>query len=144
MATLTGWMKKSGVYRMVDYKTGNDKTSFFAVASLFERDGKRQNKAALQTLIYSWMFQKQFPHHQQFEPALIPLREVNKDAVDTRLFMSAFKKTVTADNIGEILLEVEANLRKLLEEIFDPELPFNQTTNLKVCSFCDYAGICQR
>ena len=136
--------EKSGVYRMVDYKTGNDKTSFFAVASLFERDGKKQNKAALQTLIYSWMFQKQFPQHQQFEPALIPLREVNKDAVDTRLFMSAFKKTVTAENIGEILLEVEANLRKLLEEIFDPELPFNQTTNLKVCSFCDYAGICQR
>jgi ATP-dependent helicase/nuclease subunit B len=136
--------EKDGVYRMVDYKTGGDKTTFYTIDALFERDGKKQNKAALQTLIYSWMFQKQFPQHEQFEPALVPLREVNKEAADTKLYMSAFKTTVTADNIGELLVNVEANLRQMLEEIFDPEVPFNQTANLKICSYCDYAGICQR
>jgi len=135
--------EKDGLYRMVDYKTGGDKTAFQNVAGLFERDGSKQNKAALQTLIYSWMFQKQFPQHKYFEPALIPLRELNKEGTDTRLVMSG-SKTVTAENINELLKEVEENLRLLLQEIFDPAVPFNQTINLKICTYCDYRGICQR
>lgn len=136
--------KKNELYRMVDYKTGGDKTGFHSVERLFERDGKKQNKAALQTLIYSWMFQKQFPLKENFEPALVPLRELNKSSVDTRLKMSETKSPVTSVNIKELLLEVEGHLRKLLEEIFDPELPFDQTADIKNCTYCDFAGICRR
>ena len=136
--------EKNGLYRMVDYKTGGDKTTFQDVAGLFERDGKRQNKAALQTLIYSWMFQKQFPQHTYFEPALIPLREINKEAGDTRLFMNTIKAYITAENIKDILPEVEENLRLILQEIFDENVPFDQTNNPKICEYCDYKGICKR
>ncbi|MES2645665.1 MAG: PD-(D/E)XK nuclease family protein [Bacteroidota bacterium] len=136
--------EKDGLYRMVDYKTGGDKTAFHDVESLFERDGKKQNKAALQTLIYSWMFQKQFPQHKRFEPALVPLREINKTTGDTRLVMNSMKTAVTADNVNDILLDVEENLRLVLQEIFDPSVPFDQTTNPKICEYCDYKGICKR
>ena len=136
--------EKNGLYRMVDYKTGGDKTSFYSIESLFERDGKKQNKAALQTLIYSWMFQKQFPQHQYFEPALIPLREINKEATDTKLMMSSTKQTVTAENINNLLGEVELNVRLVLQEIFDDAVPFDQTNNIKVCEYCDYKEICKR
>ncbi|CAN5470433.1 PD-(D/E)XK nuclease family protein [soil metagenome] len=136
--------EKNGLYRMVDYKTGSDKTGFHSIESLFERDGKKQNKAALQTLIYSWMFQKQFPQHQYFEPALVPLRELNKAATDTRLLMNISKTHITANNINEILVDIEVNLRMVLQEIFDETVPFDQTTNLKTCEYCDYNGICKR
>lgn len=135
--------EKNGLYRMVDFKTGNDKTGFSGVELLFERDGRKQNKAALQTLIYSWMFQKQFPQHKNFEPALIPLREFNssKELAGTQLLINR-SIPVDVTNINEYLPEVESNLRRLLEEVFDKNVPFDQTTDQKVCSYCDFRTIC--
>jgi hypothetical protein len=49
---------------------------------------------------------------------------------------------VNAANIHEYLPEVEINLRNLLQEVFDENVPFDQTTNLKVCEYCDFKGIC--
>jgi hypothetical protein len=135
--------QKDGVFRMVDFKTGGDKTGFSGVELLFERDGKKQNKAALQTLIYSWLFQKQFPQHASFEPALIPFREFmnSRESASTQLVINK-SIPVTAANIHEYLPEVETSLRKLLQEVFDENVPFDQTTNEKVCEYCDFKGIC--
>ncbi len=135
--------EKNGVFRMVDYKTGSDSTEFGGIELLFERDGKKHNKAALQTLIYSWMFQKQFPLHKNFEPALIPLREWNnaKKNASTQLMVNK-SIPVKAENINEYLLDVELNVRLLLQEVFDRNVPFDQTTNDKTCEYCDFRTIC--
>ncbi len=42
----------------------------------------------------------------------------------------------------------EANIKDqlitLFEELYDSETPIVQTTETKYCSFCDFAGICNR
>lgn len=135
--------EKDGVYRMVDYKTGSDSTEFSSVELLFERNGKKQNKAALQTLIYSWMFQKQFPMHEKFEPALVPLRELNNEKKISSTQLVANKTiVVSAENIREYLLDIESNLRFMLQEVFDNSVPFDQTTDQKACEYCDFHTIC--
>ncbi len=137
--------EKNGIYRMLDYKTGADKMDFADLASLFERNGKKQNKAALQTLIYSWMFRQKFPERKNFEPALVPLRELVKAGKsETRLEIKTARLFVNAENIGEMLAEIENQLRATLEEIFDPTVAFDQTEDTGICAYCDFAGICNR
>jgi hypothetical protein len=38
----------------------------------------------------------------------------------------------------------EENLKRLVAEIFDPAVPFDQTQDYKRCTFCDFAGLCRR
>jgi hypothetical protein len=35
-------------------------------------------------------------------------------------------------------------LKGLLEEMYDPEVPFSQTDDLKKCEYCAYKEICGR
>lgn len=136
--------EKDGLYRMADYKTGGDNPVFESLDALFERDGKKHNKAALQTLIYSWMFHKQFPQHARFEPALLAVRHLQKNEGQVQLQCKEDKANVTAENIETVLINLEPRLRQLLEELFDPSIPFDQTAVAGNCQYCDFAGICRR
>jgi len=136
-----------GVHRMVDYKTGSDELEFTTIEKLFDRTEKKRNKAALQTLIYAWSFSKKFPEKTRFEPALLPLRLMQKDGF-TGQFISKIsrteKVTVNADNINPMLHQLEDQLRTVLEELFDTNVPFTQTDDLEKCGYCPYVGICGR
>lgn len=137
--------EKYGVVRMVDFKTGGDKIDFDGLDTLWTVHGEKQNKAALQTLLYAMMFNKNHPEFPKFEPALIVLRSLKKDSSSkVRLYDKSTKTEVTADVIHQILPEVETGVTNVIAEIFDKEVPFNQTEDLKVCSYCDYKGICNR
>ena len=137
---------KDGIYRMVDYKTGSDSPAFSGgIAGLLEPDGRRQNTAALQTLIYAWMFRKKFPKYKHFEPALIAVRNLKgKKDPSIQLIDKTAKEVVSADNVNDYLDELEQGLIQMLEQLFDPDIPFTQITDTRKCTYCDFAGICQR
>ena len=137
--------EKDGVYRMVDYKTGSDNPQFKNMDALFERDGKHQNKAALQTLIYSWMFHRSFPQHTNFEPALLAVRHLqSKGKQEIRLFNKEAREEISHQNIAQALQEIEQRLRAMLEELFNPQVAFDQTSLPENCNYCDFRGICGR
>ena len=48
------------------------------------------------------------------------------------------------DDVGELFPEFKMRLKDLLEELFDPNQPFDQTTNTDNCKYCPYAQICYR
>ena len=48
------------------------------------------------------------------------------------------------DNVDPLIPEFEQHLKLLLEELFDPNVPFDQTTNIETCNFCPYQNICYR
>jgi RecB family exonuclease len=137
--------EKDGVYRMLDYKTGSDEPVFRNVAALFERDGRHQNKAALQTLIYSWLFQQAHPEWPRFEPALVAPRYLNSSrAADTRLQETDARQPVSAERVPDLLTQMTKHLSDLLAELLDPQVPFDQTTDAARCQYCDFIGICGR
>ena len=47
-------------------------------------------------------------------------------------------------DIDSFIPEFEEHLKGLLEELFDPDIPFDQTTNLETCRYCPYQNICYR
>lgn len=134
--------RKDDLLRIVDYKTGKDKLDFESVASLFARDGKR-NKAAFQTLIYALLYQT------NINPAVTGLRispglinRLNLFEETTEFGLKLAKAPVR--DVKFLLLEFEDRLRKLLEEIFNPEANFDQTTVIETCRICPYRNICYR
>ena len=48
---------KDGVVRLLDYKTGKDNKKVLSIASLFDREDDKRNKAAMQTLLYAYFYQ---------------------------------------------------------------------------------------
>jgi hypothetical protein len=41
-------------------------------------------------------------------------------------------------------VEFNLGLKKVLEEMFDPEVPFDQCDDIQKCRYCPFAGICSR
>ena len=50
----------------------------------------------------------------------------------------------TVKDFGIYETEFRAHLTNSLEEIFNPEVPFVQTENTKICQYCPYVGVCNR
>ncbi len=137
--------EKDGTVRMVDYKTGGDRVDFRSLDELFEPHGAQLNKGALQTLIYAWIFGKEQLDFKYFEPALVILRQLNISGKnEVKLFEKSTKTLMEAAVLPDVLEKVEANLQTLLTEMFNPQIPFDQTHDLRTCGYCDYKGICGR
>ncbi|MBA4056616.1 MAG: PD-(D/E)XK nuclease family protein, partial [Marivirga sp.] len=132
--------RKDNLLRVIDYKTGKDKLDFDSVASLFSRDQKR-NKAAFQTMLYALLYKTNAPSEgYKIVPGLI-----NRMNLFDKNFQFGLKVGKTyVEDVDPLLGEFELHLRKLLEELFDPEVPFDQTTDTEICRFCPYEGICYR
>lgn len=135
----------NGSVRVIDYKTGRDALGFPDVPALFDRENDKRNKAAFQTLCYTLLYDKV----QQPEVPVIPGLYSRSN-----LFSSPFEYRLSSKQNGskyapivdyrQVKEPYENHLQQLLEELFNPEVPFNQTDDLKQCSYCSYKGICQR
>ncbi|MBL0740081.1 PD-(D/E)XK nuclease family protein [Chryseolinea lacunae] len=132
--------RKDDVLRVIDYKTGKDKLDFESVASLFVRDGRR-NKAAFQTLVYALLYRSNTPMvGLKIVPGLI--NRMNLFDEDFKFGLRVGKDYVT--DVEPLLPEFEQQLKIMLEELFDIEVPFDQTTDHELCRNCPYQGICYR
>ncbi|MCU0357371.1 MAG: PD-(D/E)XK nuclease family protein [Cyclobacteriaceae bacterium] len=132
--------RKDDLVRIVDYKTGRDKLEFKSVEELFDREIHDHPKAAFQTLLYAWMYKNATGEAGLIQPGLMNMRNLFSEDFRFGLVM----KGQRLEEVNALLPEFEVRLRELMEEIYNPEVPFDQTTNLKNCSYCDFARICHR
>ncbi|HYI76071.1 MAG TPA: PD-(D/E)XK nuclease family protein, partial [Chryseolinea sp.] len=132
--------RKGDLIRVIDYKTGKDKLDFDSVASLFSRDSRR-NKAAFQTLLYALLYKTNAPRTlRKIVPGLINRMNLFED--DFKFGLKVGKTFV--DDADTLLPEFHIRLKSLLEELYDPKVPFDQTEDVELCKFCAYQGICYR
>jgi CRISPR/Cas system-associated exonuclease Cas4 (RecB family) len=132
--------RKGDIVRIIDYKTGKDKLDIEDVASLFARSNKR-NKAAFQTFLYTLLYKA---NAKQPSDKVVPglINRINLFDQDFRFGFKMNKRYI--DNVEPLLPEFEENLQQLLEELYDPNVPFDQTTETDACKFCPYQKICYR
>lgn len=119
------------VMRIVDYKTGGD---ILEVRKTEEQDGKglqffdrnweHSNKAFIQTLFYTYIYE-QVSGYQGIEPHLYSIRRIRSG--ETHFRFKPVRKPAEPI-VGSVLQEVKADfvqfLKRKLEELFDPEIPF--------------------
>lgn len=132
---------KEGVVRLLDYKTGKDTKVVGSISSLFDREDKKRNKAAMQTFLYAFFYHYMHPENQlPIKPGIFNIKEIY--AEDFNLFLQMDKTEIL--DYRDHAAEFEEGLRKLIEEILNPDLVFDQTLDKKKCTYCAYKEICGR
>jgi hypothetical protein len=135
-----------GVIRLIDYKSGGDKKEFSNIPSLFNRDDTKRNKAAMQTMFYGLIYQATHPENTApLKPAIINLKEIFSEDFNPYLqFKEPYKPGIELNDYREHAADYELGLKGLLEEMYNPEIPFSQTDDMKKCEYCPYREMCGR
>jgi len=134
--------RKDGRLYIFDYKTGRVELSFPMLLTLFDKENKTRNKAAFQTLVYSYILHKNQPEITAIYPGIYSLRGIFEEDFDPSL-----RSKETGNQSVEFISvsdQFETHFRTLLEEIFNIEIPFSQTTNEEHCKYCSYRQICRK
>src|SRR5690606_9462187 len=112
--------------RIVDYKTGADSVSFTSIEKVFGPN--TENKAMVQTMFYAYVFEQK-TGIQHLEPNLYVARKMREEGT----LFSGKKGTVLTE---EFLVEQKSNfvqfLKRTLEELFNPEVPFRHNPEVHV------------
>lgn len=138
--------RKEEHVRVIDYKTGKDEKRIRSIPSLFDRQDDKRNKAAMQTLFYGMLYQHKFPDEKdRIIPGLYNSKELFSKGFDIRLKIQSDKgKYQQINDIAPYLAEFKKELKGLLAELFNPEIPFNQTDDLRKCGYCTFSKVCHR
>lgn len=136
----------NGAIRLIDYKSGGDKKEFPDIPSLFDRENKKRNKAAMQTMFYGLLYQATYPENTAvLKPAIFNLRELFSDDFNPYLQLKqAYKTGIELNDYRDYQEAYEEGLKGLLEEMYDPEVPFSQTDDVEKCKYCPYKEMCGR
>lgn len=124
------------ITRIVDYKTGADKLSYHSIEESFNTNSKHLNKALVQTLFYTYVFEKA-KNIKYVEPNLYVVRTMNKDGVlfkSYRKIQDGEKERRQLLNLNNDFLTAEKDLflkefNRTLAELFDKNTPFKVSEN---------------
>lgn len=139
--------------RIVDYKTGSDKTEIATIDDLFiAKDNNGRAKAILQLFLYCEALSQFDGLSEPIIPMIYPIRKVETQKFSP-LLISAEKRAdgsstrtqkVAIGDFREYIPEVKERLTEILNDLFNPEIPFKAADNDHSCKFCEFKAICQR
>ena len=126
-----------GITRVVDYKTGSvdKKDDCRNVDRLFDRTLGQRPYIAFQLYFYALLMTRQPDARpdEHFEPCIYALRDLFKGAPASH--------SIDPEN----LVHFEERVRALIEEIFNPEIPFaGDCADDRICGFCNFKRLCNR
>lgn len=132
--------------RLIDYKSGSDRKEFADIPSLFDRNNKQRNKAAMQTMMYGLLYEASSGGKVDYplKPAVFNLKEIFNEAFNPYLVIGQRAGKEEVDSYQKYAEEFVEALRACLTEIFHPEVPFDQTMDEIKCHTCPYRMICGR
>lgn len=129
--------EKDGIPTIIDYKTGIFKTKNDSDKESDEYFGSvisdPEYKEYFQAYFYAYSYFKS-NGKKKIKIAIYPVKKINEGLA----YLT--DEPVTEENIAGY----EKKLTKLFEEIFNGEIPFTQTGDIKRCRFCPYKSICYR
>jgi len=133
---------KEDTLRIVDYKTGGTPKIPTSVEQLFTRSDSRPGYI-FQTFLYAAIMCQQ--QSLKVAPSLLYIHRAASDTYSPVVEMGEPRKPkIPVNNFAFYEDDFRERLQGLLEEIYNPDVSFNQTEDAKLCEFCDYKSICKR
>lgn len=129
--------------RIVDYKTGNDKTSVTSFEPVFNSANADNNGAILQMFIYCNFYANLFNYDGPIQPIIYKLRTLKTEGLQP-IKIGIRNKAKFVYDYREFNDEFIQYFHNTLEEIFNPEIPFTQTKNEDHCKYCSFKTICSK
>ncbi len=135
----------NGQIRILDYKTGKANLYFKDIESLFDKENKMRNKAALQTFMYCLFYEEESKTNETILPGIYSLKSFFQNDFPCMLAKKEGRNSPEVINdYRTYKQELMSRLKEVLEEIFNSDFPFSQTENRDTCRTCLYAEICHR
>ena len=121
--------------RIVDYKTGGNPETASNMEQLITTSERRPSYI-FQIFLYAYVVVG-----EQLRPVSPALFFVHKSHAEDYDPTVRFNKECVTD-FGKLKEDFGKALRQVLNELFDPEIPFRQTSEPKLCTYCDYKQLC--
>lgn len=124
--------------RIIDYKTGKSEIRYREPQEMFDKENETRPYTALQLMFYYLLLRENIlertvvPHPESTVLAVYSLKTLVKREFPT--FMTS----------AEELEEFKRQLGRTFMEIFDQNVPFTQTADLRKCEYCPFRVICKR
>lgn len=134
---------EGGITRIIDYKTGGAEPNFDSIAALFDPERNNRNKEAFQAMVYAMLYLDQHPDLPVM-PGLYIVRKLFGAEYSPEFRMGEKGKKTPLLDFNDHRAEFREGLTRLLEEIYDPKVPFQQTHVTERCKYCDFKEICNR
>ena len=135
---------KDGILRIVDYKTGKDKGAPTTIDDLFPpTESKKRKSQAFQIMYYAYIMsmQPQFSKYR-LAPTLLYTRTSSKPTKEDIYYKIG--NDVLTDFTTQCGQEFEERLKKVISEIFNPDITFDPTDDKEACKNCDFKNLCGR
>ena len=138
---------ENGSRQIIDYKSGyKPHLEFDSIEALFKGSDKQRVSNIIQTFLYSMFTTKD--NGYECTPSLFyasrMIKGKDSDEYSPLITMMKSAEPTVINSYSMIAKEFEEQLKALLDEMFDPEIPFKQSTDTDSCTNCDYKKICKR
>lgn len=123
--------------RIIDYKTGSDKTDVNPFEKIFDNTDPYRAKAILQLFLYCNFYAQETGYADAIQPMIYSLKNINvkhlnqlkidnEIMTDYRTHNEQFKKLISS----------------VIEDMFNKDIPFMQASNDHACKYCKFTSIC--
>lgn len=129
--------------RIVDYKTGSDKTSVTSFEPVFDSANSDNNGAILQMFIYCNFYATLQDYDGPIQPIIYKLRTLKTDGLKP-IIIGSRQTAKPVYDYRDFNDEFMPYFHDMLEEIFNPKIPFMQTKNDDHCKYCSFKTICSK
>ncbi len=132
--------------QIIDYKSGDVRSKNFSLDKLFEDEQYPKNDYCFQLMLYLWLFgkDKEAPSCNSIHSGVWSFRRIQEGVKNVTFSPDPGSKTKDAFMGPEQLAAFEDYLNHLLQQLFDANSDFVQTSNEDNCRYCPYKGICQK
>lgn len=133
--------RKDDTLRIVDYKTGGSPKTPDSVEKLFIRDKDRANYI-FQTFLYAYIMCN--TQSLKVAPALLYIHRAASSNYSPVVEIGKGKEKTPVYNFSFYEEKFAKHLTELLQELFNVEVPFDQTLEIEKCVYCDFKSLCKR
>lgn len=120
--------KVDGITRIVDYKTGLVTSTQLKMSDFSKMSDDYKYTKALQVMLYAFLYYQEnnFDFSQPIEAGIISFKNLNNGFLKMNFAKGRGKEhQITQEKMNEFLVE----LKRIIAEIFNPEVPFKENPN---------------
>lgn len=125
----------TGKIRIIDYKTGSVDPRFLKVKKQDLLFSDPDYSKAFQLMYYSWIYSL-VENTQNIESGIISTKSISNGFMNINI-PGYDPVTSFNDTFAE-------GVKSIIQDIENPEIGFNATTDTNRCKYCDYKSICNR
>lgn len=129
-----------GVLRFIDYKTGVDEITTSSIAELFDKNKTEHAKVILQLMLYCHIYRHDTGFTGPIRPEVYKTQTISVNGVQP---ITVNKQPLL--DYRTIYPEFVKELNALIEEIFNPDIPFTpapEKCRENACRFCNFKALC--